>query len=126
MNFSHSPVQVLYNSNNEKCKKPDGLSTFLPIIQKAKSTSHFAAATKSQDKDVVDECAIPKFGNLVASFELPECPRSELRTVVGEFKTLFRTLPGKTDYADHYIPTIGPAHLSESHHVAFLSSIAPK
>ena len=51
-----------------------------------------------------DECAIPKFGNLVASFE---CPRSELRTIVGEFKTLFRTLPGKTDYADHYIPTIG-------------------
>ena len=86
LNFSHSPVQVLYNSNNEKCKKPDGLSTFLPIIQKANSTSHFAAATKSQDEDVVDECAIPKFGNLVASFELPECPRSELRTVVGEFK----------------------------------------
>ena len=25
-----------------------------------------------------------------------------------EFKTLFRTLPGKTDNADHYIPTTGP------------------
>ena len=121
MNFSHSPVQVLYNNNNRN--KPDGLSTLLPIIQKAKSTSHFAAATRSQDEDVVDECAVPKFGNLVASFELPECPRSELKTVVGKFKTLFRTLPGKTDYADHYIPT---AHLSESHHVAFLNSIAPK
>eukprot|EP00731_Ephydatia_muelleri_P007072 Em0003g1320a len=82
VDYVTAPIQVLYNSNNEKCKKPDGLSTFLPIIQKAKSTSHFAAATKSQDKDVVDECAIPKFGNLVASFELPECPRSELRTVV--------------------------------------------
>ena len=107
LNFSHSPVQVLYNNNNEKCNKPDGLSTFLPIIQRAKSTSHFSAATKSQDEDVVDECAVPNFGNLMASFELPECPRSELRTVVGEFKTLFRTLPGKTDYADHYIPTTG-------------------
>eukprot|EP00731_Ephydatia_muelleri_P019885 Em0012g710a len=105
LNFSHSPVQVLYNNNNRN--KPDGLSTLLPIIQKAKSTSHFAAATRSQDEDVVDECAVPKFGNLVASFELPECPRSELKTVVGKFKTLFRTLPGKTDYADHYIPTTG-------------------
>eukprot|EP00731_Ephydatia_muelleri_P003241 Em0001g3241a len=102
LNFSHSPVQVLYNNNN--CNKPDGLSTLLPIIQKAKSTSHFAAATRSQDEDVVDECAVPKFGNLVASFELTECPRSELKTVVGKFKTLFRTLPGKTDYADHYMP----------------------
>ena len=105
LNFSHSPVQVLYNNNNRN--KPDGLSTLLPIIQKAKSTSHFAAATRSQDEDVVDECAVPKFGNLVASFELPECPRSELKTVVGKFKTLFRTLPRKTDYADHYIPTTG-------------------
>ncbi|KAL5503413.1 hypothetical protein EMCRGX_G010361, partial [Ephydatia muelleri] len=105
LNFSHSPVQVLYNNNNRN--KPDGLSTLLPIIQKAKSTSHFAAATRSQNEDVVDECAVPKFGNLVASFELPECPRSELKTVVGKFKTLFRTLPGKTDYADHYIPTTG-------------------
>ena len=103
---------------------PDGLSTFLPIIQKAKSTSHFAAAIKSQDADVVDECAVPKFGNLVASFELPEYPRSELRTVVGEFKTLCRTLPGKLTMQT----TISQqqAHLSESHHVTFLNSIALK
>eukprot|EP00731_Ephydatia_muelleri_P003131 Em0001g3131a len=105
VDYVTAPIQVLYNNNNRN--KPDGLSTLLPIIQKAKSTSHFAAATRSQDEDVVDECAVPKFGNLVASFELPECPRSELKTVVGKFKTLFRTLPGKTDYADHYIPTTG-------------------
>ena len=108
LDFSHTPVQVVYNINKGKAKMPDELSKFLPIIQKAKSKIHSAVAAVSRDEDVVEECAVPKFGNLMASFDLPECPRPELRTVVDEFKTLFRTLPGKTDKADHYIPTTGP------------------
>ena len=59
------------------------------------SKIHSAVAAVSQDDDVVDKCAIPTLGNLMASFDLPECPRSELRNVVDEFKTLFRTLPWK-------------------------------
>ena len=31
-----------------------------------------------------------------------------VRTVMDDFKTLFHTLPGKTDNADHCILTIGP------------------
>ena len=108
LDFSHTPVQVVYNSKKGKVKMSDGLSTFLPITQRANSKIHSAVAAVSQDEDVVDECAIPKFGNLMASFDLPECPRPELRNVVDEFKALFRTLPGKTDNADHYIPTTGP------------------
>ena len=109
LDFSHTPVQeVVYNINKGKVKMSDGLSTFLPIIQKAKSKINSAVAAVRRDEDVVDECAVPNFGNLMASFNLPECPRPELRTVVDEFKTLLRTLPGKTDNADHYIPTTGP------------------
>ena len=101
----HSPVQVFYNSNKGNIKMSDGLSSFLPIIQKAKSKFHSAAPPISHDEDVVDECAVLRFGNLAASFDLPECSGTELRTIVDKFKTLFRTVPGKTNYADHYIPT---------------------
>ena len=64
---------------------------------------------------------VPRFGNLAASFDLPECPRTELRTIVDKFKTLFRTLPCKTNYADHYIPTtsvpvrVPPRHILEQY-----------
>ena len=53
--------------------------------------------------------------------DLPECPISELRTIVDESKILFRTLPGNTDYAAISQQQVC---LSESHCVAFLNSIA--
>lgn len=56
--------------------------------------------------DVVDECAVPNYQKPV-SIELPECPALALQTVVKEYQALFRTTPGVTDTACHYIPTTG-------------------
>jgi hypothetical protein len=39
--------------------------------------------------------------------ELPKCPESELMAVVNEHRELFRTTPGVTEAAYHYIPTTG-------------------
>ena len=62
----------------------DGLSSFLPIIQKLRVNFILQQlAAVSQDEDVLDECTVPRFGNLAASFDLPECPRTELRLYCG-------------------------------------------
>ena len=55
--------------------------------------------------------------------ELPECPVPALNSVVAEYKDPFRTTPGDTEEACHFIPTTGnpvkvpprrvPAHYRE-------------
>ena len=41
------------------------------------------------------------------SIELPECPAPALQRVIEEYQALFRTTPGVTKAAYHYIPTTG-------------------
>ena len=56
--------------------------------------------------DIIDEYTIPKFDRQTI-WERPECEVPGLMSVVQEFKDLFRTSPGVTFEAHHYIPTSG-------------------
>ena len=54
----------------------------------------------------MDECAVPNYDDS-PSLELPECPVPALLSVVREYQDLFRTTPGVTEEAYHFIPTTG-------------------
>ena len=58
------------------------------------------------ESDVVDECAIPSFVDNHPS-ELPTCSNKTFSLIIQDKKDLFRTAPGLTSLACHYIPTSG-------------------
>lgn len=74
--------------------------------QKMRTKVCAVAAVEEPNTDVVDECAVPLF-HKPPHVELPECPNPLLRGVVKEYYELFRTTPGVTEAAQHFIPTTG-------------------
>ena len=69
--------------------------------------SHMTPITIVEDvKDVVDECAIPRF-NQEGVIELSHSANTNLKPLLQQYQYLFRCSPGKTNLARHYIPTQG-------------------
>lgn len=56
--------------------------------------------------DVVDECAVPSY-NGSPKMELPKCAKPNFKSVLEKYKTIFCTIPGKTNEGYHFIPTTG-------------------
>ena len=52
----------------------------------------------------LDECAISLFGQPIA-YDMPPCPHEQMSSVMQDYKELFRTQPGQTSLAKHFIPT---------------------
>ena len=50
---------------------------------------------------------VPKFKEPPHT-DYPECASPGLPEIVHEYKELFQSIPGSTDVAQHFIPTIGP------------------
>ena len=58
------------------------------------------------DSDVVNECAVPKYAE-PPTVEKPQYSMPYLSPVIREYEHLFRTTPGCTEEAYHFIPTTG-------------------
>ena len=129
LDFATSPVSITPNMRKPPPKlegNGDDQVAFLAVMaseRQAKTKMCAAAAIDDTTAwDAIDECAIPQFGG-PPHFEFPECPRPSLAPIVEEYKDLFRTQPGMTSAALHYIPTKGspirvpprriPAHYRE-------------
>ena len=56
--------------------------------------------------DAVEDCMVPKFKE-PPHIDYPECTSPGLAEIVHEYKELFQSIPGSTDVAQHFIPTIG-------------------
>ena len=54
----------------------------------------------------INECPVPIFDQPI-QIEFPHCANPTFDHVLQEYKGLFRTSPGKTTAAHHYIPTNG-------------------
>ena len=111
LDFTRTPVAVRH-SYTKSSPQPQGNSTpeqLLPVYeasQKARARACVITAITDPTTDVVDECAVPKFGGPVHT-ELPTCSRSDLAEIVHNYQHLFRTTPGVTSVAHHFIPTTG-------------------
>ena len=110
LDFSSTPVEVhqkhrasaiqLQEANNT----PEELQVIHDAVLKSKSKICSIIAVMDPTTDIIDECTIPKF-NTQTIWERPEFEVPGLMSVVQEFKDLFRTSPGVTSEAHHYIPT---------------------
>ena len=78
----------------------------LPMYLAERKRACTIVALEQPSADLIDECAVPNFNEL-PQLELPECPLTAFHTVVEEYKNLFRTTPGVTEVAYHFIPTKG-------------------
>ena len=59
-------------------------------------------------EDTVDNyCAIPLFGKRSLQYDVPLCNVSAIAPLLCQYKNLFRTCPGSTTVAEHFIPTTG-------------------
>ena len=129
LDFTQSHVEVRQaNPNLSTVPQPLtslAVAQILPLYQAERKSQARACAITALEQpgtDVVDECAIPKYEEH-PSLEMPECPAPALYSVVAEYQDLFRTTPGVTEEAYHFIPTTGnpvkvpprrvPAHYRE-------------
>ena len=123
LDFTADPVTV-YQSRNElsDAEIPEQVQSVWEAERATKKKRFAAAVLEDQTADVVDESAIPRFGGPV-TYDFPKCEVSTFTSVIKEYKELFRTTPGSTTAAQHYIPTSGsptrvpprriPAHYRE-------------
>lgn len=93
LDFTQMPVKV--------CQTSTGLGT-----TPSDACAVMAGRKESTESDEVDEYAVPMFRSC-ASFELPDCPRPGFSAIIEEYRDLFRTTPGATELAQHFIPTTG-------------------
>ena len=115
---------TVYQSKNElsDAEIPEQVQSVWEAECATKKKRFAAAVLEDQSADVVDECAIPRFGGPV-TYDFPRCEVSTFTSVIKEYKELFRTTPGSTTATQHYIPTSGsptrvpprriPAHYRE-------------
>ena len=127
LDFAKTPVTVRH-ANRKLTQKPKHDTVINEVLAvhreaaKLRAKACVVATVESPGSDTVEECAVPDFQK-PTSFEFPECPSSDLMSVVEEHRELFRTTPGVTDAAHHFIPTAGtpvrvpprriPAHYRE-------------
>ena len=63
-------------------------------------------STRELTDESLDDCTVPLFyKSHTPTHELPLCPLPLLYSLLEEHKDLFRTVPGHTDIAEHFIPT---------------------
>ena len=70
---------------------------------KEKSQRHYI---EDGDAEATEECTVPRFGG-PTSYDFPKCEAKSFASLIKEYSDLFKTTPGATTLAQHYIPTSG-------------------
>ena len=58
-------------------------------------------------EESIDDCEVPLFGKSSVEFDMPVCAIPTFLTILNDYKSLFRTSPGRTTVAEHFIPITG-------------------
>ena len=108
LDFTTKPVTVCSSSkldvNFSKISHTPVLPAAFHPTQRKEAHIMAIAVEDEASTDIVDECAVPSFGD-TQCYELPECPQPSLAQTVQANQNLFRTTPGAITEAYHYIPT---------------------
>ena len=111
LDFTTKPVTVCSSSDVDtilsKIPHTPVLPTTFHPAQRREAHVMTIAVEDKPSTDVVDECAVPNFGDTVC-YELSECTQSSLTQIAQEYQLkACRTTPGATTAAYHYISTTG-------------------
>ena len=105
LDFTTTPVTIHHKSATYDNYQPEA-QPVLEELRKVKTrVCAVSTMTESMD-DTVDDYAVPTYA-IAPSYDIPECHNALLATVLETYKHLFLTKPGKTNAAEHFIPTTG-------------------
>ena len=108
LDFTTTPVHVTAHAG---MSGDDGQKQELqPIVQAARKVKAKVCAVEAKiqlTEQVIDDYAIPQFGATPLQFEFPECSTTSFSPILEKYRDLFRTSPGHTNLAEHFIPTAG-------------------
>ena len=103
LDFTTTPVGVHFNGKEfAQQDLPHELREVWNARCNEKSKVCAAAILEDSTIDTVDECSIPSFST-ATSYDHPKCNNASLASVITEYNDLFRTTPGMTNEAQHYI-----------------------
>ncbi len=120
LDFACTPISI--RPSETQAEAHEQLRPMLEAHRRNRSRVYVIATLGGSSEDDIDECAIPDFRGPM-EYDVPECPQPSFMSTLDEFKDLFKTTPGKTNLATHFIPTTGspakvpprriPAHFRE-------------
>ena len=113
LDFTSTPIGV--TSFHSPPNSDVHLQDIGPIVEevrkaKAKICAIYGVVESSNEltEEVVDDCAVPHFSKTTEPcHDMPLCSDDSLRPLLDEYTNLFRTTPGCTTAAEHFIPTAG-------------------
>lgn len=108
LDFTATPVAV-YQQGNELYKTESSEEVKLVWEAECQARKKRIAATVIEDEgaEAAEECTVPRFGG-PATYDFPKCQVDTFTSLINEYSDLFKTIPGSTTLAQHYIPTTGP------------------
>lgn len=107
LDFTTRPVGVHFNGAQiAQHEVPEEVQEMWNTRRNEKSKVCAAAIVEDNSIDTVDECSIPVFKK-ETSYDLPTCANCSLAAVINEYKDIFRSTPGLTNEAQHFIHTTG-------------------
>ena len=105
LDFMSSQVKI-----NSQFHEPDCSENIKPLLDIARQVTNKVCAVNvltDTTEDTIDSCAVPLFSKKFLQHDIPLCDAPAFVHLVDQYKHLFRTCPGNTTIAEHFIPTTG-------------------
>ena len=109
LDFTTTPVKVTAHARvSSDDAQRQKLQSIAQAARKVKVKVCAVEASIQINQQIIDDRAIPYFGaTLSYHFELPQYSTTSLFPILEKYKDLFRTSPGHTNLAEHFIPMSG-------------------
>ena len=107
LDFTATPVAV-YQQGNELYNTENSEEIKLVWEAECQARKKRVAASVIEDEgaEAAEECTVPRFGG-PAIYDFPKRQADTFSSLIKEYSDLFKTTPGSTTLAQHYIPTSG-------------------
>ena len=105
LDFTSNSVKISSQPNERDCS--DNVKAVLDTARQVTNKVCAVNILTETTEDLVDDCAIPLFGKKPLQYDMPLSSISTLAPLLDQYRNLFKTCPGSTNVAEHFIPTTG-------------------
>ena len=106
LNFSDSPVVISTTTHTASMATTRDILKPIWIAHQSVRRKYCGNIGLDNQEEDIDDCTVPKFDRPIQT-EFPQCANPTFDCVMQEYRELFRTSPGKTKAAHHYISISG-------------------
>lgn len=100
LDFTTMPVSLCHS--RKKLNFTPQIEAIWHSVKDAKRKQCAAAVIDDPSSNMIDECSVPKYGDPL-KFDQPSCNDADINRLLDKYKDLFRSIPGLTTLAHHYI-----------------------